>query len=101
MQNKNYLSIFNTVITVIVLIVSAVTYVEKQNTVNSKDIALIRQEMEQANKNLIEIKTIVSSHIEKQNTINFDFERRLTVMEALQLQKTNSTDNTRISYLGK
>ena len=45
-MQKNYLGIFNTAITVIVLVVTLAISYEKQNTVSSTDIALIKQKVE-------------------------------------------------------
>jgi predicted secreted Zn-dependent protease len=94
-MQKNYLGIVNTAITVIVLVVTLAINYEKQNTVSSTDIALIKQKVEQIEANIIELKQAVNSNIASNQNEHLNFEKRLIELEHVKL------DNLRTSYLQK
>jgi predicted secreted Zn-dependent protease len=72
----------------------AINY-EKQNTVSSTDIALIKQKVEQIEANIIELKQAVNSNIASNQNEHLNFEKRLIELEHVKL------DNLRTSYLQK
>lgn len=93
--SNNYLGIFNTVVTVIVLVVTIAISYEKQNTVSSTDIALIKQKVETIEANIIELKQAVNANISTNQAQHLEFEKRLIDLEHIKL------DNLRTSYLQK
>lgn len=94
MQTSNYLGYFNTAVTVIVLVVTLAISYEKQNTVASTDIALIKQKVEAIEQNVKELKSLVNEHVESSNHIHADITNRLYRIEA----QLNYKDNTRVVY---
>ena len=94
-MQKNYLGILNTAITIIVLVVTLVVGYEKQNTVSSTDIALIKQKVETIEANIIELKQAVNGNITNNSAEHLEFEKRLIELEHQKL------DNLRTSYLQK
>lgn len=94
-MQKNYLGVFNTAITVIVLVVTLVISYEKQNTVSSTDIALIKQKVETIEANILELKQAVNGNISNNQAEHLEFEKRLIELEHQKL------DNLRTSYLQK
>lgn len=91
---NNYLGYFNTAITVIVLVVTIAISYEKQNTVSSTDIALIKQKVETIEANIIELKLLVNEHVENSNHTHAEINDRLYRIEA----QIISRDNTRVAY---
>lgn len=92
---NNYLGYFNTAVTVIVLVVTLAINYEKQNTVASTDIALIKQKVETIEANIIDLKQAVNSNIANNSAEHLNFEKRLIELEH------NKLDNLRTSYLQK
>jgi hypothetical protein len=89
---RNYMQYAQFAVTLLVLIVTATIGYERQNTVNSTDIALIKANIQSVEKNVIELKNSIDKHIDKCDKINYDFEKRIITLE------TSKADNTRIAY---
>jgi low affinity Fe/Cu permease len=94
-MQKNYLGILNTAITVIVLVVTIAINYEKQNTVASTDIALIKQKVENIENTLTRYENIMNNHVTVNQAEHLEFEKRLIKLEQQKL------DNLRTSYLQK
>jgi hypothetical protein len=96
---KENLPYFNTALTLIVLIVSVITFYMKEQQVNHTDIAVIKENLLVMNNTVNEVKATLEKHVDKTEGIHEEMNKRLDKLEAQAFNMPK--DHTSVAFLNR